>query len=178
MKTEALEGSDEAPELVPNGLGALRGLEPLQHVAWAEKVEHPASHLPDKVTLELLGALEFECGSEVENIEDFRRERLYQFIRQAKHVAKAQADWAAQAPQSIQPVVGALYGPPLKWALTWATGSEDTFAQLLSDCQQDFPLLEDLPPCEGAVLEGLPKSFPKGNLEGEDLRNKRENVIR
>ena len=55
-----LEGSHEAPELVPNGLGAQMGLEPLQHVVWAEKVEHPASHIPDKVTSELLGALKLE----------------------------------------------------------------------------------------------------------------------
>ena len=56
----------------------------------------------------------------------------------------------------------------MKWALTWATGSEDTFAQLRSDCQQGFPLLGDLPPCDGAVLEGLPKSFPRENLEEEE----------
>ena len=49
-EAEMLEGSHEAPELVPNGLGAQMGLEPLQHMAWAGKVDLAASHIPDKVT--------------------------------------------------------------------------------------------------------------------------------
>ena len=107
-----LEGSHEAPELVPNGLGAQMGLEPLQRVAWAGKVKHPASHIPDKVTSELLWALEFECCSEVEEIEVFRWVRLHQFMRQARHLKEAQAHWAAQAlPLSSQPVVAACVGP-------------------------------------------------------------------
>ena len=71
MEAEMLEGSHEAPELVPNCLGAQMGLEPLQHVAWTGNVEHPAAHFPDKVTSKLLGALEFEGCSEVEEIEVF-----------------------------------------------------------------------------------------------------------
>ena len=44
MESGMLEGSHEAPELVPNCLGAQMGLEPLQHVAWAGKVELRLSH--------------------------------------------------------------------------------------------------------------------------------------
>ena len=47
MGAEMLKGSHEAPEPVPNGLGSQIGLEPFQHVAWAGKVEHPASQIPD-----------------------------------------------------------------------------------------------------------------------------------
>ena len=54
-----------------------------------------------------------------------------------------------------------MHGPFLKWALTWATRFEDAFAQLLSDGLLGFPRLGDLLPCEGGVLVGLLKSFPR-----------------
>jgi hypothetical protein len=164
---------EETPELVPKGLGARKGLGHLEHVAWADSVTHPSSLTPEKVTCELLDALKYESETDPDEIDAFRASLLYEFIYEAKNMQEQQHHWSAAAPKEISRGVKAIHGPLLGWALQKVTGSSDTFARLLKDCQQGFPFVEDLPPCEGSVSGVLPKSFPKENLGKTELRANR-----
>ena len=80
MDIATLEGSKTAPKLVPKCLGAREGLGSQQHVVLVEKVEHPASHLHEKATWELLVSLQFECSHEVVKIDEVRKDSLYQLF--------------------------------------------------------------------------------------------------
>ena len=175
MEDEEEPGLTESmEELVPNGMGAPVGLEPLDHVQWALTVDHPAASPPSKVTVELSQAIEFESKHSADEIDSFRNEKLYQYVRLAKDMEKARADWCNKSHTLNRPVVEQIHGPLLKALLAEASGSEDTFQGLLQDCLQGFPLVGDLPPCEGATIPGVPKSFPKTRLDTEDLRSNRK----
>ena len=171
------ETSDSGmPELVPMGLGAYKGLTPLQHVEWAKEVQHPSACAPSTASRELIEALEFEEEHDNEEIDAFRQSLLYQWVKRAHDMRKSQDDWASQASELNISVVKQIHGPLLKSILKDLAGDEHTFARFMSDCLLGFPLVGPLPPCEGAVISELPKNCPMGSWGEDDLREHREDI--
>ena len=172
---EGLEDEGEQLEdTVVNGLGAKKGLKPLEHVTWTQGVTHPANDPLENCSQELWSAIDFEIQHEPEEIDDFRRRKLAELIAKAKDMSDAQAFWASGAEQGNRTVVEKIHGPLLSWCLQEACGGEKLFEQLCQDLQQGFPLVGDLPPCEGSRSHGLPKSFPRERLTESDLRKDRK----
>ena len=104
------------------GLGAGKGMHPLQHVEWAKAVQHPSSKPPDHVTQELLEALKFEIDTEAEDVDQCREAQLHKWIKRAKDMAGRQRRWAAQAHPSNASVVRQINGPLLESLLEEMTG--------------------------------------------------------
>ena len=73
-------------------------------------------------------------------------------------------------------MVQQFHGPLLSACLSEAAGSDAPFKQLMHDTLHGFPLAGELPPCEGASRQGRPKSYPKQDLQANDLRAKRNEL--
>jgi hypothetical protein len=167
-----LDGSDESQgspvecgslrdPWVPRGLGALKGLEPLEQVAWALHVEHPSSK-QQQSRPELCAALQYELDNTSEEIDEFRSGLIFEVLRAAESMRAEQIAWC------IQPLTCAIHGPLLLSLLSRSgfVGAES----LVKDCCQGFPLAGDLPLCEGAAS---PCVFPPADLSVEELRSLR-----
>jgi hypothetical protein len=77
-------------------------------------VDHPAASPPNKVTVELSAAIEYEAKHSVDEVDSMRRkDRLYRLFRGAKNMEKARSDWCEQASSSNKPVVEQIHGPLL-----------------------------------------------------------------
>lgn len=62
---------------VPYGLGALRGFVPSENAQWAEEVEHPSANTPQGAPKHIILALRYEIDSDIEDVDNFRRRKLY-----------------------------------------------------------------------------------------------------
>ena len=151
--------------IVREGMGAPIGLTPLQHIDFARRVQHPAAK--DRAMLkELKDAVKVECFTRAEDIDEFC-ERLLQQIRQkANELEPARRDWLAQAPVQLQPLLHNVHGPLWEFLLQECGVDGSDFLRCL---QQGFPLVGDLPPCEGCSTEC---AFPLvgGATELKELR--------
>ena len=161
-------------EDVPNGLGAVKGLDPIEHVQWAEGVEHPSMKGPVGIMSELVHALQYEVDHEAEEIDTMRKRKLYSWIHRAKQFEQERKRWLADAPKKLQPLLQSIHGPLFKQLLKEASDDDVTFSRFMQDLHQGFPLVGDLPPCEGSCVEGVPKSTPKVRYETSQLRSDRQ----
>ena len=143
---------EENQELVPQWLGAIKGLTPLQHVTWAGDVEHPSAKPPPGVFPYLVNALRFEVDNEIEDIDAFRQGKLYRWVHEAKRLEESgvRERWLQKCPEVIQPLCQAIHGPGSARFLTETSGDPSFFANLNESLKNGFPRVGDLPPCEGA----------------------------
>ena len=165
-----------AHDLVPNGMGARLGLEPLEHVKWSSLVTHPALGPRKGLTQELIAAIDFEAENSPEEIDSERGKTLAGLIHLANNMKATRQQWADKADPRNKRVVEQLHGPFLDRCLKEASGEQNLFDRLLKDCSQGFPFVGDLQPCEGASVNDLPKSYPRSLLTSADLRKNRRQI--
>ena len=130
---------------VPHGLGAMKGLSPLEHVAFSLSASHP-SESRKQLEETLKDAIEFECGHEVGEIDEFRCFRLNQFLRLHASLQQEHLEWVRQAPTELQGHAAKIHGPLWKVVLQQCGIPCERF---LHDLQFGFPLVGHLAPCEG-----------------------------
>lgn len=150
---------------MPFGLGAVKGLLPLEHVEFAMTAQHP-SEQGVGLTADLLEAISFESFQPLELVDSMRQSMLARIIRLHAALDQEQSSWVRQAPVSLQPLVASIHGP-LWGQLLWEISSGSD--QFLLHLQQGFPLVGQLPPCEG---ESVPHAHPL-MLTVEELRKSR-----
>eukprot|EP00435_Cladocopium_sp_Y103_P039301 s772_g10.t1 len=143
----------QGESLVPHGLGAKKGLMPLEHVRFAVTVPHPSEKGAD-LSQEVCEAIEFECRQSPAQVDSFRRDILARIIRFHSLCSQEHEGWVRQAPVALQPLVASIHGPLWKVLLKEVPVSSSLFLQNL---QQGFPLVGHLPPCEG---ESVPHVHP------------------
>ena len=97
---------------VPHGLGALPGLSPLEHVAFGLQVAHPSEN-PAPLCAEMLGAIQFECEHSVDEIDNFRQEKLFRITQLHAVLKELQVDWVKQAPRPITAAPRGVHSRPL-----------------------------------------------------------------
>lgn len=119
-------------ELVPFGLGAVKGLSPLEHVEFAMTAPRPPENGVG-LTADLLEAICFECFQSPEIVDSMRQSILARIIRLHAALDQEQSSWVREAPVSLQTLVASIHGP--------------LWGQLLSEisCFSDQFLLQ-LPP--------------------------------
>ncbi|CAE7673108.1 YRB2 [Symbiodinium necroappetens] len=130
---------------VPHGLGAMKGLSPLEHVAFSLSASHP-SESRKQLEETLKDAIEFECGHEVGEIDEFRCFRLNQFLRLHASLQQEHLEWVRQVPTELQGHAAKIHGPLWKVVLQQCGIPCERF---LHDLQFGFPLVGHLAPCEG-----------------------------
>ena len=162
-------------ETVPMGLGAPCGLQPLEHVQWAESVGHPSMQAPLNASKELNEAIKFESDLEPEEIDDMRREILHRYIKLSKQMTVNKQHWADKSPEEIRGLVSQINGPLFRHGLREAVGN-NSFDAFIDDLQRGCRLVGPLPPCEGSCCPGLPKSTPWEPLDEDDLREQRSEL--
>ena len=137
--------------VVPHGLGAPCGLSHMQHVAFALKAVHPAA-VPIVFEPDLEEAVKFECLSSVEEIQEFREQQLKQIMYFAVQLEHERSLWVQGAPPALHDLVRRIHGPLLRCLANMAGIEADDF---VNDLQQGFPLVGQLPRCEGGSEEGV-----------------------
>jgi hypothetical protein len=163
---------------VPGGLGARKGMAPLEHVAWAEGVIHPSSRPSAEVSAELIQAIHFECDHDAEEVDLFRQSELKRIIWMAKNMGEAKRAWADSAHESIRGVVQKIHGPLMQKLLAEVTGDDSHFARLMTDFHDGFPWVGPVPPCEGACRPGVPRATPTLQVTEDELKKTGTNEMR
>lgn len=143
----AVEGSQVLPKfLVPHGLGALVGLSPLQHVDFSLALKHPAGSL-QVLDSDLQEAINFECAHTVEDIHNFRQQQLQKVLQAVDQLHAERMQWTQDSPAEVQLLTSRIHGPLWRCLLAMAGVEAGSF---LRDLQLGFPLVGELPPCEGS----------------------------
>ena len=157
--------------VVPNGLGALVGLNPLQHVQFGIKTCHPAS-VQREIDPNLLAALQFECETSLEDIHEFRSQQLRRILHAAEQLHIDREQWIHESPELLRSLTQHIHGPLWRFLIAMAGLQADDF---LHDLQQGFPLIGPLPPCEG---QAHPATFQAGMSVEELLENRLDRNLR
>eukprot|EP00435_Cladocopium_sp_Y103_P044779 s1987_g12.t1 len=132
----------------------MKGLTPLEHVSFALHAQHP-SEKGVSLKDDLLEAIDFECCQSVEVVDAFRQKSLARILHLHATLKQDQSSWVRQAPVSLQPLAASIHGP------LWAALLNDlqvSSSLFLFHLQQGFPLVGQLPPCEG---ESAPHAHSK-----------------
>ena len=135
-------------KFVPHGMGAERGLSPLEHVAFTMEVARPSETCKDLPPLQQ-EAIDFECKHDVAEIDSFGRS-LLEMSATACRLQHEHQTWAQDAPRELQEHAIAIHGPLWKVLLQECGLPHEQF---LHDLQFGFPLVGNLPPCEGDRVE-------------------------
>ena len=96
---------------VVNGLGAAKGLHPLEHVAWALQLSNPL--VVESVVLEsdLEAAVQWATSASAQEVDQYRRAGLRQILAVAAELEREREAWARRAPPEQRLLVGRLHGP-------------------------------------------------------------------
>ena len=152
--------------LVPNGLGSLQGWTVMEQVAHAVQTDHPHRHLP-QLQSPIREAVEFECEHTVEAIDAERESMVLKCIWYHSKMTMEKSEWDLGAPMEIAEPVARIHGPLMGLLLDQTSMSSSE--RILEHCQQGFPYVGELPPCEG---QSSPFTFPK-EMDVCDLRSDR-----
>ena len=132
--------------LVPNGLGAPVGLTPLQRVQFCMNAKHPASS-PPSLDPNLQSAIDFEAQHTLPDIHEFRERQLQRILHAAHQLHEERLRWTLASPVDLQHLTSHIHGPLWHCLVAMAGLQADEFLQ---DLQRGFPLVGNLPPCEGS----------------------------
>ena len=119
--------------LVPNGLGAPRGLNQEEHVSWAAQIEHPGRYEIDAdLDVDLRAALEFECSNVPEAIDNFRSAEMDKLEKIAAELEDRRDAWSRDHGLVGHPLANRIHGPLFE-ALVEMTGYDRFDADLAAD---------------------------------------------
>ena len=124
------------PALVPQGLGAMCGLDPWQHVAFATRISHP-SETPKMLDSDLVDAINFECQASLEQIHNLRERQLRQILHVAEQLEDDRVLWLQGVPSELRKLAKHIHGPLWKCLLAMAGIESEEF---LADLQRGFVL--------------------------------------
>ena len=127
--------------LVHDGLGAPRGLHPLEHVRWALSIPDPMAQVNVLMADDFDFALEQVAHMEAGEVDAFRREGLRRLLKLGADLEPEREAWLAQVPAAQRRLVGKLHGPlilKLAELMRWPD------ARLAGDLH-GFPLVGVLP---------------------------------
>ena len=97
--------------LVHDGLGAPRGLHPLEHVRWALSIPDPMAQVNVLMVEDFDFALEQVTHMEAGEVDAFRREGLRRLLKLGADLEPEREAWLAQVPAAQRRLVGKLHGP-------------------------------------------------------------------
>ena len=165
--------TDDCPDaddpFVADGLGAPKGLSPIEHVAWACTVPHPSVsdvlELPD----DLESAISFVSTHTPGQVDEWRSERLHRMSMKAQELQTLRDEWSGSVVPALRPLVTRLNGPLFEW-LYHSIEYEDPL--LLHDLKNGFPLLGALPPSCGSCND-IPPKFKSSSITEEELKRSR-----
>ena len=94
-------------------------------------------------------ALKFEISHSAQEMDDFRGSVLRRVVHYGANLTEEQKCWAQEAPEQIRPLVSLIHGP--LWHALLAELPVESHGFLRS-LQQGFPMVGQLPPCEGGAV--------------------------
>jgi len=174
VKVEELPPNLEYP-VVENGLGAARGLHPLEHVQWTRGLRHPAESENVWLEPDLRWAVEFASECDIEALDELRRTRLGALLKVAADLEPERAAWTVRADVLQQKLAARIHGP-LIIHFAKSVGWPDR------ELEQDlhgFPLVGRLPPAGYASQPTKGKARCGDDVKLlEDLQVWNEEVLR
>eukprot|EP00971_Amphidinium_carterae_P274029 5438730-Amphidinium_carterae.1 len=141
--SDAFADDGEDLQLVPHGMGAVRGATPEEQVQQVLEFAHPLLGYHSSLRADIREAVAFELHSTPEDIDSFRDRVLRHWECRAAVLEPVRAQWVQNAPSLLQPLVRRVHGPLLAEMID-AVKLPD--ALLLQHMQTGFPLIGDLPP--------------------------------
>ena len=157
-------------KLVPSGLRAVKGLSPLEHVAFALQASHPGETQKELPAI-VQQAVTFECQQDAASVDAFRLSLLEKCLRVHAKMELEHKEWTRCAPVELHAHASAIHGPLWKVLLQQC---ELPHAQFLHDLQFGFPLVGELPPCEG---DSVDQKF-EADLTVRELESSRQVINR
>ena len=109
--------ADGARDMVPDGGGCVRGLEPWQHIEWTIYCENPFKQPPtcENMPSEWWNALHFEADNSEFEIDMFREEMAEMMTKKARELDHLREGWIAGTHPLIKPVAEHFHGPFIEW---------------------------------------------------------------
>ena len=145
---------------VVDGLGAPKGLHPLEHVQWAEAVQHPFSARTVELEPDLDLAVRTVLEMQPRELDEHRRGVLRSFLAAAGGLEESRAAWTRRGPAEAQLLLQRLHGPMLEYLIRILQWPDLELAGHL----RGFPIAGHLPPAHYASQPPR-KLIPRADAE-------------
>ena len=133
--------ADLQQPFVADGMGAAKGLSPMEHARWALMVEHPYANIDPEVDEDPRDTIDFVMNHSAKEVYHHRRIVLRWLMKVAGDLQGDRPAWLRHAPSHLHTLLEPLHGPLFLWAMRILEWKDVELAEDL----YGFPLVGLLP---------------------------------